>query len=281
MYYLQSEFDAYNLQAVDNNVTALPSGSSDVAGINNLILRQFHGTGTNPDNYTGASVDFTTATPGFNVSWNSSRNWWEATVPVTGFSGFYITSLPSHSLPITLFYFKGSQSGSDHLLNWKVNCLSTKAKFEIENSFDGIHFFSIGKIEASQARCAQPFDFTNTNPLQGLNYYRIKIVDIDSKFFYSNIVSLSSKNKSFQFINFSPNPVGKENPVLQINSGRSDNMQLVISDPIGRIISRQNFHLVQGDNRIIIDTKKLLPGIYQVYGTNQEGKSQTARFIKQ
>lgn len=281
LYYLQSEFDAYNLEAINNNVTTLPSGPSDAPGINNLILRQFHGTGTNPDNYTGSSIDFTTANPGFNASWNGSYNWWEVTVPVTGFSGFYITSLPSNSLPITLLYFKGSQSGNDHLLNWKANCLSTKAKFEIENSFDGIHFFSIGKIEARQLRCAQPFDFINKNPLQGSNYYRIKLVDIDAKFSYSNIVSLFSKSKSFEFVNLSPNPVKDENPVLQIKSGRSDNLELVITDPIGRIISRQNFHLMQGDNKVIINTKRFVPGIYQVYATNGEVKSQTLRFVKQ
>ncbi len=281
LYYLQSEFDAYNLLAAADNFTALPSGPLDAAGINNLVLRQFHGTGTNPDNYTGASVDFTTATPGFGVSWNSVMNWWEVTVPVTGFSGFYITSLPAHSLPITLFYFNASQSGNKHLLKWKVNCLSTNANFKIENSADGMHFFPIGDIKASQVRCAQPFDFINENPLPGSNYYRIKIIDTDGKFSYSNIALLFSKNKSFQFITLSPNPVKDENAVLQINSGRSDNLELVIADPIGRVISRQHLNLMQGDNKVILDTKKFAPGIYQVYGTNAEGKSETLRFIKQ
>ena len=40
----------------------------DVAAIGNLVLRQFHGTGTNPTNYSGGYVDFTTATAGFTVS---------------------------------------------------------------------------------------------------------------------------------------------------------------------------------------------------------------------
>jgi hypothetical protein len=63
---------------------------------------------------------------------------------------------------------------------------------------------------------------------------------------------------------------------FQINPGRSDSLELVITDPIGRIISRQNFHLMKGDNQI--NTKKLVQGIYQVYGTNAEGKSQRLRF---
>ncbi len=281
LYYLQSEFDAYNLQATTNNFKALPSGPSDAVGISNLVLRQFHGTGTNPDNYTGSAVDFTTATSGFIVSWNSTTNWWEVTVPVTGFSGFYISSLPANSLPITLFYFNGSQSGNKHLLKWKVNCLSTNAKFEIENSADGMHFSRLGYIEASQVRCAQPFDFINENPLPGSNYYRLKIIDIDGKYSYSNIALLFSKNKSFQFITLSPNPVNDENPVLQINSGKSDNLELIIADPIGRVISRQHVNILQGDNKVVLNTKKFAPGIYQVYGTNAEGKSETLRFIKQ
>ncbi|MEP6582868.1 MAG: T9SS type A sorting domain-containing protein [Ginsengibacter sp.] len=281
LYYLQSEFDAYNLAAVSNDVTMLPTGPSDASGINNLILRQFHGTGTTPDNYTGASVDFTTVNPGFNVSWNNSDNWWEVTVPVEGFSGFYVTSSPSNSLPISLLYFQGSPSGTDHLLNWKVNCLSTKVTFELENSSDGINFISIGKIEATQIRCSQPFDFINKNPLQGSNYYRIKIIDIDGRFAYSNIVMLFAKSKNFQFVSLFPNPVKDENTTLQINSGRSDNLQLVITDAIGRIISRQNFQLTQGNNQVTINTKKLVPGIYHINGSNIEGRLETIKFVKQ
>ncbi len=185
------------------------------------------------------------------------------------------------SLRISLLYFKGTQSGNNHLLNWKVNCLSNKVKFEIENSADGIHFFSAGKIEATQARCAQPFDFTNDKSLPGINYYRIKIVDIDGKFYYSTIVSLIKKTKGYQLINLTPNLVRTEDAILKINAGQSENINITISDMMGKTISRQDVQLAAGINEVMINAKYLSTGMYQVTGFTKSDKSQTLRFLKQ
>jgi hypothetical protein len=72
LYCLQSEFNDFNSRAIDSGHTLLPTGPLDAAGIGNLVLRQFHGTGTNPGNYTGSTQDFTTAVSGCTVNWNAS-----------------------------------------------------------------------------------------------------------------------------------------------------------------------------------------------------------------
>lgn len=281
LYYLQSEFNNFNTKASDSSQKPLPTGPADATGISNLILRQFHGTGTNPLNYTGPSEDFTTATSGFTVIWNAARNWWEVTVPITAFSGFYITSAPLGTLATRLEYFKGTQADKKNILSWKANCTATQVTFEIERSIDAVHYTSIASLQASQARCSQPFDITDEHPAAGVNYYRLKTIDVDGKISYSNIVTLISKTKGFEFLAISPNPVGKENAVLKINAGEKCQVNIVISDFAGRIIQNQTAQLLSGINQVTINSQALAPGIYQVTGYTDSERPKTIRLVKQ
>ena len=281
LYYLQSEFNNFNIKAADSGHKLLPTSSADAAGISNLVIRQFHGTGTNPLNYTGGSYDFAAGTSGFTVVWNTPKSWWEVTVPVTGFSGFYLTTKKAGTLAISLNYFKGVQINKKNQLNWKVNCTSAQAKFELEKSNDAQHYTSITAITADQLRCDQPFTYTDETPLPGANYYRLKMIDVDGKIAYSNIVLLSLKTQPFELISLSPNIISKENAVLKVNAIEKTEMILAVTDFSGRRISTQTVLLTPGYNQFPINTSILVTGAYQLTGYAPGQKPQTLRFIKQ
>ena len=281
LYYLQSEFNNYNLKAADSGYKLLPTGQADATGISNLVLKQFHGTGTNPNNYTGPAQSFSTAISGFTVNWNSTRNWWEIKVPVTSFSGFYITSAPASVLPISLDYFTGKTVDNKSVLSWKVNCTSARVNFEIQRSNDGINFFTITTLTADQLRCSQPFDAIDEQPLSGINYYRIKIIDPNEKYYYSNIVSLLVKVKGLEILTISPNPVRKENAVLKINTGAKLQAIIIIADFTGRLISNKAATLVPGINQVILNTQSLATGAYQVTVYSAGEIPKTTKLIKQ
>jgi hypothetical protein len=282
LYYTQAEFDNYNTLAAANNKLALPTGPADATGISNVILRQFHGTGTNPTNYTGAAVDFTTATAGFTITWNATRSWWEVVIPVNGFSGFYITSGPLGVLPVSLEYFRGSQNtNGTNRLNWKVNCTAEKVHFDIERSTDNRNYYTIGNIVASQLRCAQPFESTDDKPAAGINYYRIKITDEDGYYYYSNTISFNTKVKGFIIESLSPNPVKNENAVLRLQAGDKSAVTIAITDFAGRVIVQQNTQILPGLNNITMSTQLLTSGIYQVTVYVPGQKSAGIKLIKQ
>lgn len=282
LYYKQSEFNNYNTKATDSGFKLLPTGPADATGINNLLLRQFHGTGTNPTNYTGPSQDFTTANSGFTVTWNATRSWWEVVVPVTSFSGFYITSAPVTVLPITMEYFKGIQQNGKHILNWKATCTSASVTFEIQRSTDGQHFTTISSITASQARCSQPFDYSDDKPVNGINYYRIKMTDADSKATYSSIISLVLKIKGADVLGISPNPVTRgENALLKLNAFEKTASNIIVTDFTGRVLRTQPVQLVPGINQVTINTFSLVSGLYHVTVYTSGEPAKTVRLVKQ
>ncbi len=282
LYYLQSEFDNFNLKSMDSGLFKIPTGPGDMDGISNLRLIQFHGTGTGPGSYSGGKQTFKSTTTGVSIIWNTTNNWWEITIPVTGFSGFYITSKKGSFalLPISLEYLKGSLVNKTNMLSWKVNCSSSRAVFEIERSTDGLFYANIGYINADQARCAMPFNFTDQNPQQGKNYYRLKIIDVDSKFSYSNIIVLNQKIRKFEMLGINPNLISNKDAVIKVLSEQNNELLLAITDMNGRRIQHQTVKLRQGSNNVKLNTSILSPGGYLLCAYMGGEEPQTIQFIK-
>ena len=280
LYYLQQEFTNYNMKAADSGQYFLPTGPSDAPGISNLRLHQFHGTGSNPSNYTGTQSVFSTANAGFTVTWNATRSWWEVTVPVSGFSGFYLTSVKLGALPVSMEYFKGSQNGRNNILNWKAICTTTDAIFSIERSANALNFSPINNIIATRLRCEQPFNFIDEHTLNGNNYYRINMIDIDGRSKYSNIVLLSQKLRSLELISLQPNIITQGNATLKVNAMESKMMTLLIRDIYGRKIQKTLIPLQAGLNSISVTTNVLSAGVYQLTGYTNDEAAQTLQFIK-
>jgi len=94
-------------------------------------------------------------------------------------------------LPVELVYFKGSKDDGGVLLNWRTASEKNNAYFQIEHSNDGIHFQSLGRIDgAGNSAAIRNYAFRDLNPFGADNYYRLKQVDFDGKFAYSNIVQI-------------------------------------------------------------------------------------------
>lgn len=81
-------------------------------------------------------------------------------------------------------------------LTWKTIQESNTSYFIIERSTDGIHFENIGtRYAAGNSSAMLKYEFTDINTKQGISYYRIKVVDINSQFVYSNSVAVRSREE--------------------------------------------------------------------------------------
>lgn len=181
---------------------------------------------------------------------------------------------------ITLNYFKGNKRGDEHVLNWAVNCTSNQAKFEIQRSANGLGFSTLANITASFDRCLQPFDFTDSHPLAGLNYYRIKITDIDGTVTYSTFVLLQNKACTPGGMALLPTLVNQSAAAICLDAERAMNVQFVITDINGRQVQKKSETALAGQNQFTLQLGQLVPGVYYLaaYGANQ--KWQPVRFVK-
>jgi len=295
LYFLQSEFDTYNA-SVSNPSLKLPTGTTDMTGRGNLTITQFHGTGTVPGSYTGwtgtgpASV---LITPGAsNVVWNASRNWWEVSFSVTGFSGFFATGPIGVPLPVVLEDFGAVASGPGVLLSWKVGEETGLSYYVIQRSLDGEVFDSVGvafdAAGAALGSAGTPFgsagaaatgdrQFFDGSALIGKNFYRLKLVNVDGSFTFSQVVvvSLDGSPAGSRWVYLLGNPVHGTATVMAAVSGP---VSMRLTSASGQVIWVRQRMLSAGANTIGMG--ELASGVYFLTVVGGQGE-QTVRVVRE
>jgi large repetitive protein len=92
-------------------------------------------------------------------------------------------------LPIRLVSLTASKyTGNSVKVNWQTSNEINTDKFFAEHSIDGINFTSIGVITALNSIAGNKYSIIHSTPSHGFNYYRLKIVDRDTRIEYSYVV---------------------------------------------------------------------------------------------
>ena len=274
LYFRQEEFDAFNTANADGLL--LPAGPTDSAGIRNLLIGKYSGvssdgTGT-PSSYSSAE---TIIDPDDNnVVWNAVANRWEVTFSVTGFSGF-IVQTKNAALPIKLNYFTGSIQGKHNVVKWQAATANGIVTFAVQRSASGdpATFTTIHTDNPSVENSLNPFTYTDTLPLQGDNYYRLKMTESPGGILYSDIVDLPQGSTTALY----PNVISK-GTIVHVNFGEAQGY-IVITDVAGRkVYVRQ---LVQGLQNLSLP--KLPAGIYfyKMQNADGSGRKVTGKIIVQ
>ncbi|MEO6637127.1 MAG: PKD domain-containing protein, partial [Ginsengibacter sp.] len=107
------------------------------------------------------------------------------------------------SLPLKLLSFTGKLQNSRINLFWETTNEKNVLGFEIE-IMNASSWNNIGFVLANNSGVvSNQYTFTDSIPAIGSNYYRLKIVDIDGKFIYSDIISFEvTPGKNVVYQNF-------------------------------------------------------------------------------
>ncbi len=152
----------------------------------------------------------------------------------------YVFIQREKTLPVHLIDFTGSQDGKGVLLNWKVANELNFSHYGIERSTNGRSFGTIGTVAATNSNLAiKNYSFFDNNPAEGKNFYRLKLVDKDGLFSYSNIVSVNF-GAAFE-ISVYPNPfAGKLN--IMVKGGSNTGNMVAVYDLSGKKLLQQTFN---------------------------------------
>ena len=184
--------------------------------------------------------------------------------------------------PVTVNYFTVVKQNGKHLLKWKLTCNSSPAvTMFLERSTEGINYSSVFSEHATALRCLQPFNYTDDQPAPGVNYYRIKMIDVDGKISYSAVVPLINAAKGIDVMNIAPNPIVNGSFNVKISTAEKTQVELVIIDIQGRVLQKQSVPMIAGFNQIPMSVKNLAAGTYQLFGNTADGRTRVLRFVIQ
>jgi Secretion system C-terminal sorting domain len=148
---------------------------------------------------------------------------------------------PSAPLPVDLVRFSADALDDEVVLDWATASEENNAYFLVEHSTDGQNFIPIGEVKGHGTTTVfQQYNYIDTDPFYGANYYRLKQVDLDGAFEYSQVVVAQIRLQEDQFKLF-PNP-GYTRDVLTLRWSEDlskEKLEVAIMDALGRQIYRQ------------------------------------------
>ncbi|MDB5200092.1 MAG: hypothetical protein JWO92_2055 [Chitinophagaceae bacterium] len=167
--------------------------------------------------------------------------------------------------PIRLLSFNGVKEVNKVQLNWQTSSEQDSKYFDVEFSENSNQWNLIGTVKAAGASTTQrDYVLIHNSPVNGVNYYRLKQVDINGNFSYSKIVAISFTIKGVNINAVYPNPFVNQLKI-DISSDRTDNVRIQLSDNLGRVLKVQNTSIQKGVNNVWLDNLSgLAPGIYNV-----------------
>jgi hypothetical protein len=113
-------------------------------------------------------------------------------------------------LPVSLISFEVKNGKNNSaILNWKTSQEKSNSGFEIQKSENGSKFSKIGFIAGKlNSNETQAYEFTDKNNIPGVQYYRLKQIDLDGKSTYSAIKAIKFENTNTEVV-LGPNPAQK------------------------------------------------------------------------
>ena len=197
----------------------------------------------------------------------------------TGFSGFGFGT-PYGTLPVGSLTFNGKLQGDNALLEWTTVTEQNTKNFEIQKSYDGVTYRTVGTLKAAgNSNRKQTYTFLDREFALDLNYYRLNTVDNDNKNKLSNVVILKN-GKTRQSMVVVNNPF---RDYIEVRFGKvpQGKVKLQLTDLSGKLIQAETFNGLSNNLlRFNLSSKTLSKGIYAL-SAEVDGTRYSVKVMKQ
>jgi hypothetical protein len=297
----------YVAGAIENSGTLNQAGSVQTTGSftnNNTLTVKISGTtlGTNYDQLNiGGAVTLTGSTLTVNLATGYAPTGGETytIIDASSLSGtFSTTNLPTLSsslawvtsyngsagtviltvtsaLPVDLLGFTAAPSVSGVQLDWQTAIEQNTQSFVLERSRDGKEFHPLSTQAAKGSN--SDYAYLDKKPFSGINYYRLRIRDLDGQESFSKIVSAIIGSKTFK-IKAYPSLVSEQ---LNIRTDGGDIQDFRIYNLAGQVVLAQTQAMNSQNGIVQLNLSHLPSATYLIWAKNTEGVHTTIKFVKQ
>lgn len=202
----------------------------------------------------------------YQVQWGQ---WIGASTSFTNISGVvvspYVICTGSSDVgfptPVEFLSFDATAMGRSVALDWATGFEQNNSHFILERAGADQQFQAIGQIPSQgDSETPQQYEVRDDSPLDGINYYKLRQVDLDGTTSFSNIVQVSVDASAP--ISF-PNPATNQAYLtvnIDLENGTSGLLELF--DVLGQRVYSKEFESIQGGIEELIPVQTLTPGTY-------------------
>jgi hypothetical protein len=162
----------------------------------------------------------------------------------------YINIKKENPLPVSLLDFNGLVRNKAIELVWSTAQETNSRYFDVLKSMDGISFTEIGKVNAAgNSTGLRGYQFMDNTPANGINYYKLKQVDMDGRFVYSkNIaVNFGIPSEGLRLVSTTDNAI-----TVSMHSNKNEPASVLLSGLDGKTLHQRQVMLTEGMNQIQI-----------------------------
>ncbi len=167
-------------------------------------------------------------------------------------------------LPVELTSLTATERGPVNMVSWTTATEMNSQYHIVERSEDGIaNWIEVGrKLGAGTTQEIREYSLEDEHPLPVSNY-RLKLVDIDGHYEYSNVVTVKRKLEDFGVVTVFPMPTS-DKVTLQVNLPKLTNLTVSVTDVNGRLLQVSDMEIEKGVADIQVDLTRFAAGTYFV-----------------
>ena len=162
-------------------------------------------------------------------------------------------------LPVEFVRIEVVKLGDRAKITWEVADEFNVNHYEVERKVGNGSFQKIGKVDYRNGTASgQRYAFTDDGLPQneGTVYYRIKEMDLDGSYFYSDVVSLT--NNFDHELTVIPNPIVSD-AIIRVTATAEEPSEYLVTDLSGKTVFQGTFFLVKGINDLQLNELRNLP----------------------
>jgi alpha-amylase len=166
-------------------------------------------------------------------------------------------------LPLSLLNFTAIPVSKMVNIEWEVSDNEEVATFDLQRSYDGIHFSSITNLSAKNATGNISYTYTDRSPLFNMEmFYRLRIQHKSGQKTFSDIRQVRINNSEMNVV-LNGNPVSRELN-FTISTNEEKKITIKILDMESRLVQEKRFDLLPGNHPIQVPFSSFAPGTYQL-----------------
>jgi hypothetical protein len=184
-------------------------------------------------------------------------------------------------LPVHLISFQGNMNKNNKVtLNWTVADNETANSFEIERSFNGRDFTTVGAVFASEKMGTENYTFYETTTGTDKVMYRLKMIDKHHEVDYSRILIFHLKSTIANNIKIIGNPVN-DKLTFSFTSSATQPVDVKVYDMSGKVVLKNKVNSLEGSNVISLPLSSTFKAGMYIVEVNNGTELQSSKFIKQ
>ncbi|MES1220547.1 MAG: T9SS type A sorting domain-containing protein [Bacteroidota bacterium] len=202
--------------------------------------------------------------------WSSPVVYGPATFSATGVSG------TANTLPVVLTDFNANlDANQDVELTWNTQEEINSSYFAVQRSTNGANWENIATVDAKgNSAIVSNYSYNDITPVNGVAYYRLKMVDLDGQYMYSEVKVVRST--TVKGVSFFPNPARN---YVNVSLGQTTaDLTVQLINQAGQILQQQK--VAAGNiSTVTMQVNQYAQGIYFIRVAGEDGSQQTSKLV--